>query len=324
MTDFKRLAEEIIAGKRIRDKAECTDMIHCNLADLTRGADRIRENFCGNKIDLCSIINGRSGRCSEDCKFCAQSKINHTGIEEYSFLPAEDIVADCGNYAAKGVDRYSIVTAGRTLIGRDLDRAAEAYGKLHQKYPEMKLCGSHGLLTESAFQRLKDAGVETIHCNIESSPSYFPKICSTHTFEEKRRAIDAAKRVGLKICSGGIIGMGETWDDRIEMALTTAELGACSIPINTLIPIPGTPFGELEQLSREDILRTVSIFRYINPEAHIRIAAGRFLFPDGGRQLFKAGASATITGDMLTTTGNNTEEDRKMLTDMGFELAAPL
>lgn len=324
MTDFNRLAEEIIAGRRIRDKEECSDMIRCDLEELTRGADRIREHFRGNKIDLCSIINGRSGRCSEDCKFCAQSKINHTGIEEYSFLPVEEIVADCGKYAAKGVDRYSIVTAGRTLEGKDLDRAVSAYSEMHRRYPGMKLCGSHGLMTKEAFQRLKDAGVETIHCNIESSPSYFPKICSTHTFEEKRKAIEAAKSVGLKICSGGIIGMGEGWEDRIEMALTTAELGACSIPINTLIPIPGTPFQELEQVKREDVLRTVSIFRYVNPEADIRIAAGRFLFPNGGSQLFKAGASATITGDMLTTTGNNTEEDRKMLTDMGFELAAPL
>ncbi len=323
MTDFKRLAEKIITGKRICDKTACADMIRCDLNELMHGANRIREHFCGNKIDLCSIINGRSGRCSEDCKFCAQSKINHTGIEEYSFLPVEEIVADCGKYAAKGVDRYSIVTAGRTLDGRDLDRAAEAYSKLHQKYPGIKLCGSHGLMSENAFQRLKDAGVEMIHCNIESSPSFFPKICTTHTFDEKIKAIETAKRVGLNICSGGIIGMGETWEDRIEMALETAEIGACSIPINTLIPIPGTPFEELQQLSREDILRTVSIFRYINPEAHIRIAAGRFLFPDGGKQLFRAGASATITGDMLTTTGNNTEEDRKMLTDMGFELAAP-
>ncbi len=320
MTDSKEIAEQVIKGRRLKNVSECAWMKDAETEELISGADAIRDKLCGKRVDLCAIINGRSGKCTENCRFCAQSAHNHTGIDEYEFLSPDKIVEDCKKYEKHGVDRYSIVTAGRTLEGRDLDYAVDAYKRMHEECPDIMLCASHGLLSEEAFNRIYAAGVKTYHCNIETSRAFFPKICSTHTFDDKIREIKMAEKAGFNICCGGIIGMGESWDDRIDMALTIAELGVASIPINTLIPIKGTPLENTEKLSKEDILRTVAIFRYINPTAHIRIAAGRSIFGDGGKQLFRAGANATLTGDMLTTTGNNTDEDRQMLKSMGFEI----
>ena len=324
---LEKLAGEIMEGRRLRSVAEVLgeigdtpNLLEIELDTFMKYADKIRRFFCGDKADLCGIINGKSGRCSEDCKFCAQSCYSNTGVEEYNFLDADKIISDCELYDSKGVNRYSVVTAGRTLQGEDLNKATEVYEALCTRFPEMKFCGSHGLMSRDSFAGLKEAGVDMIHCNIETSRRYFPYVCSTHSFDEKLAAIETAKNLGLKICCGGIIGMGETWNDRIDMALTIAETGAVSIPINTLIPISGTPFESQKAISQNDILRTVAIFRFINPEAYIRIAAGRFLFEDGGSRLFRAGANATITGDMLTTVGNNTTEDRRMLTRLGFSL----
>ena len=320
MTDFIMLSSEIISGKRIEDDLPEEDFVSGDLEELMKGADRIREAMCGNKIDLCSIINGRSGRCPENCKFCAQSAHSHTGAQEYPFLAPDKIIEDCRKYERKGVDRYSIVTAGRTLEGEDLDTAAEAYRRMHEECPGISLCASHGLLTKEAFTRLKDAGVSMYHCNIETSEKFFPQICTTHTFADKLREISMAKEAGFSICCGGIIGMGEAWSDRYDMALTLNRLEITSIPINVLIPVKGTMLESQPPISNEDILRTVAIFRFLNPKAFIRIAAGRKAFRDGGRELFLAGANATITGDMLTTTGNDTSEDRKMFSDMGFTI----
>ena len=320
MRPIRKLTEEVIHGRKLRTIEECSILLTSDLAELMEGADEIRRRLCGDKADLCSIINGRSGRCSEDCKFCAQSKCNHTGVTEYDFVPLETIVEDCGRYDRLGVDRYSVVTAGRGLGGEELAKAVEAYATLHRTYPEMKLCGSHGFMSEEGFRMLKEAGVDVVHCNIETSREYFPQICTTHKFEEKLENIRRAKAAGLDICCGGIIGMGESWEDRISMAVTIAEIGAVSVPLNVLVPIPGTPMESMELMKEEDILRTVALFRFIVPQAKIRIAAGRSRFEDGGAELFRAGANATITGDMLTTVGNNTKEDRTMLKDMGYRL----
>ncbi len=322
--NMMELAEKIVRGHRIETAEVCREMTACSLDELMEGADLIRRELCGEKADLCSIINGRSGRCSEDCKFCAQSGHNRTGISEYPFLEQHLIMSDCDKYEKLGVDRYSIVTAGKTIKGRDLDRAVEAYAAIHKKHPDMKLCASHGELTDEALQRMKEAGVTMVHCNIETSRRHFPNICTTHSFEDKIREIRRTVAAGMEICCGGIIGMGEDWDDRIDMALTIAELHVRSIPINALIPVKGTPLENLPVISNEDVLRTVAIFRYTSPEAQIRIAAGRFRFPDNGADLFRAGANAAITGDMLTTPGNGTAADREMFDQLGFTLRPAL
>jgi len=317
---MEALAREIIAGRRLKAADPLMDLVTADLEELCRGADLIRRELCGDSADLCSIINGRGGRCSENCKFCAQSAHHATNCEEYGFLAPEAFLADCRRIAEKGVNRYSIVTAGRTLAGADLETAVESYRLMHEACPEMVLCASHGLMTEEDLRRLKEAGVTMYHANLETSERFFPEICTTHTYEDKKEEIRRARAAGLTICCGGILGMGETWQDRLDMALLLAELSVESIPLNFLIPVRGTPLGDRERMHTDEITRCVAIFRYLNPTADIRIAAGRSYFDDGGAVLFRSGANATLTGDMLTTVGNNTAQDRVMLQELGFTL----
>ena len=315
--DIIKLAEDIIGGYRIKRSDDTGLFITANLEQLCSGADMIRKHFKGDHVDLCSIINGRSGKCSENCKFCAQSAHHCTGIEEYPFLDEEKILAECLHNEERGVHRFSIVTAGRTLSDEDFEKAVSAY-KLLDSRSKMELCASHGLLTQEQFNRLHSAGVRRYHANIETSRRNFPNICTTHTYEDKLECIRRAQKAGFEVCSGGIIGMGENWEDRIDMAVSLSELGVKSIPINALMPIKGTPLENTERITAEDILRTVAIFRYIVPEADIRLAAGRNLMENCGAKAFLSGADATITGDMLTTSGNDIQGDVEMLHSMGF------
>jgi len=317
--DLKKLADDIINGKRLTRKDDLSFFIDCELDALLEGADKIREYFCGDKVDLCTIINGRSGRCGEDCKYCAQSAHNHTNCEVYDFLPKEKILAEALANEKEGVDRFAIVTAGRSLSGEDFEKAIDAYETMHKEC-KLDLCASLGFLTKEQFHRLHEAGVTSYHDNIETSRRNFPNICTTHTYDEKIATIKAAQEEGFCVCSGGIIGMGETWEDRLDMAVSLAELGIMSIPINALMPIPGTPLENLEQLSENDILRTIAFFRYINPEANVRLAAGRALITNDGEAAFSSGASATITGNMLTTSGSTIESDKKLLSGMGRDV----
>lgn len=314
--DIIQLANEIIAGRRLTKEDDLSFFVTCDLQSLCDGADAIRAHYCGDKVDMCTIINGRSGRCSEDCKYCAQSAHHHTNCEVYEFLNEDEIVSTALANEREGVDRFSIVTSGRALSAADFEKAISAYQRMYREC-KLSLCASHGFLTDEQFQRLYDAGVRSYHSNIETSRRYFPYICTTHSFEEKLENIRRAKAAGFCVCSGGIIGMGETWEDRIDMALTLSEMGILSIPINALMPIPGTPLEHLEQLSPDDILRTIALFRYINPEANIRLAAGRALLYHNGEIAFQSGASATITGNMLTTSGSTIQSDKDMLTKLG-------
>ncbi len=317
--NLKKLAEDIINGKRLTREDDLSFFIDCELDELLEGADKIREYFCGDKVDLCTIINGRSGRCGEDCKYCAQSAHNHTNCEIYDFLPKEKILAEALATEKEGVDRFAIVTAGRSLSGEDFEKAIDAYETMHREC-KLDLCASLGFLTKEQFHQLHEAGVTSYHDNIETSRRNFPNICTTHTYDEKIATIKLAQEEGFCVCSGGIIGMGETWEDRLDMAVSLAELGIMSIPINALMPIPGTPLENLEQLYEEDILRTIAFFRYINPEANVRLAAGRALITNDGEAAFSGGASATITGNMLTTSGSTIESDKKLLSGLGRDI----
>jgi biotin synthase len=287
---MENLAEEIICGRRLTRNDNLKFLLTTNLEELCNGANKIRQELCGEKVDLCTIINGRSGKCSENCKFCAQSGHHNTNVKQYDFLDPNIILRDCKRNEANGVHRYSIVTAGRSLTGADFDKAVQAYKIMHEEC-SVNLCASHGLLSKEEFIRLKEVGVTMYHANIETSRNNFPNICTTHSYE-----------------------------DKIDMAISLSELEVMSIPINVLMPIKGTPLGNLERISDEDILRTIAIFRYLNPTAYIRMAAGRTYFSDGGTQIFLSGANATITGDMLTTVGNNTEQDKIMITKLGFNI----
>ena len=318
--DAITLAQEIMDGRRITRDDDLSFFITCDLYVLCKGADILREKFVGDKVDLCSIINGRSGRCPEDCKYCAQSAYNHTDCEVYDFLPEEKIVEACKMNESEGVDRFSIVTAGKALTGEEFDKAIHAYETM-KKECKIDLCASMGFLSAEQLHRLHEAGVTSYHHNIETSRRNFPNICTTHTYDMKIETLKKVKAEGMYACSGGIIGMGETWEDRLDMAVSLAEVGVDSIPINALMPISGTPLEGLERLTEPEILRTVAFFRYINPKADIRLGAGRALLTNDGELAFKSGVSATITGNMLTTVACATiRSDRQLLKDMGRDV----
>ena len=315
--DIIKLAEEIIDGRRITREDDLSVFLTCDLEKLCQGADKIREHFIGDKVDLCSIINGRSGKCPENCKFCAQSSHYHTECDVYDLLPEEKILEACRMNEQEGVHRFAIVTAGKALTGEEFDKAISAYERMHREC-KMDLCASMGFLSAEQLHRLHEAGVTSYHHNIETSRRNFPNICTTHTYDMKIETLKLVKAEGMCACSGGIIGMGETAMDRLDMAVSLAELEIDSIPINALMPIKGTPLENEEQLTEDEILRTIAFFRYINPEANIRLAAGRALLTGDGVKAFQSGASATITGNMLTTAACATiRSDKKMLEEMG-------
>ena len=312
-----KLAEEIIAGRRIKREDDLKVFLTCNLEELCKGADMIREHFVGETVDLCSIINGRSGKCPEDCKYCAQSAHNHTDCEIYEFLPEEKILEACKLNEREGVHRFSIVTAGKSLTGEEFDKAIHAYNTMRNEC-KIDLCASMGFLSREQLHRLHEAGVTSYHHNIETARINFPNICTTHTYDMKIETLKMVKEEGMCACSGGIIGMGETWEDRLDMAVSLAELGIDSIPINALMPIKGTPLENIDRITEDEILRTIALFRYINPCANIRLAAGRALIENDGEKAFKSGASATITGNMLTTVACATiRSDKEMLKKLG-------
>ena len=316
LVDVFALAEEICDGKRLLRTDNLSFFKNCNLQKLTEGADLIRKKYSGNRVDLCSIINGRSGHCSENCKFCAQSSFNHTSCEVYPFLDEEKIIREAEKNQNAGVNRFAIVCAGKSVSGNDFEKALSVYKKMHSQL-KINLCASMGFLSSEQFRALREAGVTSYHHNIETSKRNFPNICTTHTYEMKIATIKAAQKEGLCVCSGGIIGMGETFEDRLDMAISLSELGIKSIPINALMPIPGTPYENIKSLSEDEILRTIAMFRYINPQANIRLAAGRKLLSNSGEKAFNSGASASITGDMLTTCGTTIEGDKKLLASLG-------
>ena len=314
---LEELTQSILAGRRLRAEDDLSFLLDTPLPLLQSYAGRLQRHFCGKHIDFCTIINGRSGRCGENCKYCAQAACHHTGIEEYPFLPKEEIIRNARANQEAGANRFAIVTSGRALTGKDFDRAIATYEEMHRTL-SIGLCASHGLLTREQLHRLHEAGVTSYHHNIETSRRFFPQICTTHTYDDRIRTIRMAQEEGFCVCSGGIIGMGETWQDRIDMALDLQRLGIESIPINALMPIPGTPLEHRHQLSADDILRNIALFRFINPTANIRLAAGRKLLPENGATAFLTGASASITGNMLTTSGTTIKEDMQMLHDLGL------
>ena len=300
-------------------KEEVMRLLSVDLHQLKEASHRIRAYFCGNQFDLCAIINGKSGCCSENCAFCAQSAHHHAMADEYALREKAVIVKDALHHDNMGVHRYAIVTSGRSLSNSDVDRVCD-YNLEMKQQTGLQLCASHGLLTKKQLQRLKQSGVTRYHNNLETSRTYFPHICTTHTYDDKIQTILDAQDIGLEVCSGGIIGMGEDMEDRIDLALTLRELQIHSVPVNILNPIAGTPLMKQEPLSKEEIERTICIFRFILPDALIRLAGGRGLLDDGGKSLFACGANAAITGDMLTTQGISVASDQQLLRSLGYML----
>jgi len=312
----ERLKKIVIEGGSISRK-EAVDLYGSPLDVLLFAANDLRERFCGNSFDLCTIINGKSGSCTEDCKYCAQSAHYCTDIHEYPLLDAGTVLKEAICNEMKGVLRFSIVTSGRNLNDREVDLLSEIYSAL-SKNCGISLCASHGLLTFEQLKKLKTSGVNRYHNNLETSRRYFPEVCTTHSYEDKIRTIKDAVKAGLDVCSGGIMGLGESVEDRIDMAMDLRDLGIKSVPINLLSPIKGTPTEGFSPITAEEAERIVATFRFILPDASIRMAGGRSLLKDKGSSLFLSGANAAITGDMLTTGGTGISQDIAMLKDLGF------
>lgn len=318
MTIAKELKEKILDGYII-NKKDALLLLNEDLDLLCKYADELREHFCKDSFDMCTIINGKSGKCSENCKYCAQSSHFNTSVEEYPLLDLETIKEDAKYNDEKGVLRYSVVTSGKKLSDKEVDTLCEVYKKI-KKETKLSLCASHGLLSFENFQKLKAAGVTRYHNNLEASRNFFPQICTTHTYDDKINTIKAAQMAGLEVCSGGIMGLGETMEDRIDMALDLRDIGIKSIPVNILNRIKGTPMENNKPVSKEEAQRIVAIYRFIIPEGTIRLAGGRGLLDDKGRAIFNSGANAAITGDMLTTAGITIDDDMSMLKELGYKV----
>lgn len=310
---------KILRGGQI-DRKEALQLSEEPLDRLREAAEEIRSIICGDGFDLCTIVNAKCGRCSEDCKYCAQSAHYRTACDQsYPLLSTEELLAGARHNAQQGVLRYSIVTSGKRLSDGEVEQVCGSIRRIRAE-TSIEVCVSLGLLEEAQFHRIKEAGASRVHCNLETSARYFPSVCTTHTYAEKIETLQAAKRAGLSVCSGGILGLGETMEDRIDMVLTARELGVKSVPVNLLNPIMGTPYEKNTPLTNEEACRCVALFRFLLPDASIRLAGGRGLLGDKGKACFQSGANAAISGDMLTTAGITVETDREMLHTLGFEV----
>ena len=317
MNDIQEYKEKVLNGEFL-SKAEALILADAPLEELCTAANEIREHFCGNNFDICTIINGKSGKCSEDCKYCAQSVFYSTETETYPLLDTKEILEQAKYNDDRGVLRYSIVTSGEKLNDDEVDKACESIKAIREE-TGIAVCVSFGLLSENQFRKIKEAGATRTHNNLETSRNNFPNVCTTHSYDDKIETIKAAQCAGLNVCSGGIVGLGETMEDRIDMVITIRELGIRSIPVNMLNPIAGTPYENNKELTNEDMCRIVAIFRFLVPNASIRLAGGRGLLPDKGVRCFQSGSNAAISGDMLTTSGISIQHDMQMLEELGYK-----
>ncbi|MFH0948763.1 MAG: biotin synthase BioB [Elusimicrobiota bacterium] len=291
-------------------------LIDTPLIDLIQRADKVKKKYASDKLEICSILNAKSGLCSEDCKFCAQSSKHSTILPVYPLKKKSEILKAAYTAKDNGAKKFGIVTSGNCLNKNELDLILESIREIKNGVG-IDVCASLGALSKQELIMLKKAGVVRYHHNIETSPRFYPKIVSTHTFEERMATIYAAKEVGLEVCSGGIIGMGETWQDRIDMVVILKKLGVDSIPINVLVPVKGTPLENINQISCVDAIRTIAIFRIILEDKIIKIAAGReTILKDFQALGFIAGANGMLIGGYLTIKGRDVSEDWNLIKEL--------
>lgn len=321
---LSQLGERVLGGGHVT-RAEAMWLINlessADILDLLSWANRIREHFKGNKIHLCSIVNAKAGACSENCSFCAQSSHYQTGSPRYGFIDPEPM-----QEAAEEANKNQVTAVGLVAAWKGLNEGP-ILDEVCDRVRELKASGktrpdvSLGIIkSQRVADRLKEAGVECYGHNLESSRRFFPKTCSTHSYEDRLETINYLKNAGIKICSGGIIGMGETREDRCELAFSLKEIGASVVPVNILNPIKGTPFEKNEPLPVMEILKTIACFRFILPRQEIMIAGGRTVnLRDAQSMIFMAGASAMMVGNYLTTLNQPVEKDLQMLRDLGLD-----
>ena len=290
------------------------------LDDLVAGAAMLVERFSGREVEFCSIINAKSGLCPNDCTFCAQSAHYSTGAPVYELVGVERIVEAARSAAATGASRFGIVTSGAALDDADFARILDAVRAL-AALGEIGACASLGALTPERARRLKAAGLTRYHHNLETSEGFYPEICSTQPFAVKLDTLRAARGAGLEVCSGGIFGLGETWADRVDMAMTLRELGVDSVPLNYLMPISGTPLEGQALLTADEALRITGVYRFIFPRTRLRLCAGReAVLGERQAEMFRAGADAAMIGNYLTRPGRPPDEDLEMIAALGLRV----
>lgn len=326
ISTLQSYTEKVLQGGDIT-QSEALELISLpqdNTPLLLAMADKIRQHYSNDTVDCCAIINGRSGHCPENCRFCAQSAHYHTGASVYPLLDSDTIIAAAKKAKAAGAARFAIVTSGRSVVeGPEFDAILNTLKRIRQEV-KLETCCSLGLITLKQAIALKNIGVSRYHANIETAPSYFPSICSTHTFADKASVIHTAQKAGLRVCSGGILGLGETPQQRVEMAFTLKDLGIDSVPLNILTPIAGTPFENNHPLSPWEILRTFAVFRFILPKALIRTAGGREVnLRSMQAYALTSGLNGLMIGGYLTTGGNSVSVDMQMIHDLGRTPAQP-
>ncbi len=290
-----------------------------DLYNLFASANKVRENFRGKRVDLCSIVNAKSGACPEDCSFCAQSSHSKTNANVYPLLNKENIIQAARSAKKHGVKRFCIVTSGKKPSKKDLHTIATFITELRKQ--ELLPCATLGMLDSEQLKQLKDAGLNRYHHNLETSESFFSEICTTHTYKDKITTIESAMNLGLSVCSGGIFGLGESWEDRIAMAFALKDLGVDSVPVNFFTPIKGTPLGNRDVLSPQEALHIIALYRLILPKCEIRVCGGRpSTLRDLQSHIFSAGADGLLLGNYLTTQGREPQDDVTMIRDMGLEI----
>ena len=292
---------------------------HEELLQLMSHATRLRKYFKGETVGLCAVVNARSGRCSEDCIFCAQSKHHNTDVRTYPLLDAPAVLKSAQDARHDGAHHFGIVTSGKGITGdKDLASVCASIREIAGK-TELLPCASLGVLSEDELSCLREAGLKRYHHNLETAESFFPSICSTHTFQDRVQTILAAQREGFEICAGGIFGLGETPEQRIELAFTLRDLNVDSIPLNFLNPVPGTPAEHFSPLPPLEILKIIALFRFVLPQKDIRVCGGREVCLRTLQPLlYLAGANGTMVGNYLTTSGRNPDIDLQEMHDLGF------
>jgi len=323
MSKIKQLQERSISGKSlsIDDASWLINRTDEETLDLIFAANTIREHFKGNKVKLCSIVNAKSGRCSENCMFCAQSAHHKAKVDVYPLISSGEMFKSAQRAHKTGATCFGIVTSGKAIkTDKEIDEICAALSKI--KKLDMNNCTSIGILPKEKLKQLKDAGLKRFHHNLEAAKSFFDKVCSTHKFEDRVNTVRAAKEVGLSVCCGGIFGLGESLEQRVELAFQLKELDPESVPINILNPVKGTKAQDLPLMSPLEVLRLLATYRFILPDKDIGIFGGRELSLRSLQPLmFPAGANMTLLGNYLTTAGNKPEDDLKMIADLGLKVS---
>ncbi len=318
---MKSLTDKVLSGATItkQEALSIAEVEGASLFELFSQANRIREARRPPVVDLCSIVSAKTGACPEDCSYCAQSKISKAEISKHGLVGRDYVIERARAAKEWGARRFCIVTSGKTPTASELNKIVGMISAVRDA--GLLPCATLGLLDEDALRMLKEAGLHRYHHNLETSRRFFPEVCRSHSYDDKLRTIKAVKRVGLSLCSGGIFGLGEEWEDRIDMAIALRELEADSIPINFLVPVKGTPLGGTEPLPPLEALTIISLYRFLLPDREIRVCGGRLqTLGEFNSMVIMAGADGLLTGDCLTVQGRSAGDDLRLIRDYGLSV----